>query len=70
MNMSYFRALLGTGGIGRCVASSLAPTGDIISSDEDIWVSLGHQVPFPLCLLPVLGIPICSYVSEFMSVFV
>ena len=70
MEISYFRALLGTGGNWETPCFLSGSYGHILSTGQDIWVPLRYQVLFSLCLLSVLGAPICPYVCQFMFVFV
>ena len=70
MKISYFRALLGTEGKRETSCFLSGSYGDILSSGQDIWVPLRHQVLFPVCLLSVFGAPNCPYVCQFMFVFV
>ena len=70
MEISYFRALLGTGGNCETPCFLSGSYGHILSTGQDIWVPLRYQVLFSLCLLSVLGAPICPYVCQFMFVFV
>ena len=70
MDISYFRGLLGTGGNWETSCFLSGSYGDILHSGQNIWVPLRHQILFPLCLLSVLGTPICPYVYQYMFVFV
>ena len=70
MEISYFRAFLGTGRNWETPCFLSGSYGDILITGQDIWVPLRYQVLFSLCLLSVLGAPICPYVCQFMFVFV
>ena len=68
MKISYFRALLGTEGKRETSCFLSGSYGDILSSGQDIWVPLIHQVLFPLCLLSVLGVPFV-HMSVYLCLF-
>ena len=79
MEISYFRALLGTGGNRETPCFLSVSYGDILSSGQDIWVPLRHQVLIPVyCLFLVhqivhMSVNLCLFLfcclNECCSVF-